>query len=78
MVEGNKCMIAAEKMTDAEFETAAFDLLRRELGADGLARFLRLHRAGVGDYTTEREGWQQGVSVEDIAESIRRKRTIKP
>ena len=43
-------MIAAERMTDAEFETAALDLRRRELGADGLALFLILHRAGDGDY----------------------------
>ena len=77
MDEGNANMIAVEKMTDAEFENAAFDLLRRELGADGLARFLRLHRAGDGDYTSERAGWQQDMSVEDIAESIRRKRTTK-
>ena len=31
-------MIAVDNMTDAELETAAFDVLRRELGADGLAR----------------------------------------
>lgn len=71
-------MIAVDKMTDAEFESAAFDLLRRELGADGLARFLRLHRSGGGDYTRERDRWQRGVSVDDVAESIRRKRAMKP
>jgi hypothetical protein len=64
-------MIAIDDMTDAEFESVAFDLLRRELGVDGLARFLRLHRSGPGDYTTDRVNWQRSLSVDDIAESIR-------
>ena len=64
-------MIAIEKMTDAECDAGAFDLLKRELGVDGLARFLRLHRSGRGDYTRDREEWQRGVSVDEIAESIR-------
>jgi hypothetical protein len=71
-------MIAVDKMTDAEFETAAFDVLRRELGADGLARFIRLHRSGDGDYTRERIDWQRNITVDDVAESIRRKRASKP
>jgi len=32
-------MIAIDRMTDAEFDSVAFDLLARELGADGLAAF---------------------------------------
>jgi hypothetical protein len=53
-------MIAVVKLTDAEFEAAAFDVLgRRELGADGLAPFIRLHRSGGGDYTAERDSWQR-------------------
>lgn len=64
-------MIATEKMSDAEFDRLAFDLLSRELGADGLARFIRLHRSGTGDYTVERSNWQSGIAVDDIAKSIR-------
>ena len=67
-------MIAIETMTDAEFETAAFGVLSRELGPDGLARFLRMHRSGSGDYTAERDEWQRGLSLDDIAESILRRR----
>jgi len=78
MVQGRGRMIAVDKMTDAEFENAAFDLLRREMGADGLARFLRLHRSGHGDYTNERDGWQRDLSVDDIAEAIRLRRATKP
>ena len=40
-------------------------------GLDGLARFLRLHRSGQGDYTRKREEWQRGISVDEIARSIR-------
>ena len=35
-------------------ERHALDMLRHELGADGLARFLRLHRSGPGDYSRDR------------------------
>lgn len=31
-------------MTDQEFTRHALEVLKRELGADGLARFLRLNR----------------------------------
>jgi hypothetical protein len=75
MVRGNIAVIAIDKMTDEEFDAIAFDVLGRELGADGLARFLRLHRSGKGDYTAERAEWQQGLSVDDIVKSIRATRT---
>ena len=68
-------MIAIEQMSDAEFESAAFEILRRELGADGLARFLRLHLSGPGDYSAERTEWQRDLTVEDIAQSINARRT---
>ena len=42
-------MIAIEQLTDEQFERHVLDLLQRELGADGLARFLRLNRSGSGD-----------------------------
>ena len=61
-------------MSDEEFERHALELLRRELGAGGLARFLRLHRAGSGDYTTDRIEWQKNLTVEQIVESIRQRR----
>jgi hypothetical protein len=58
-------------MTDEQFERHAFDLLRRELGLAGLARFLRLHRSGPGDYTRDRHAWQRGLTVEQVIENIR-------
>lgn len=67
-------MIALDQLTDEQFERHALDVLKRELGADGLARFLRLHRSGPGDYTHDRDEWQKGLTLEEVLESIRERR----
>ena len=67
-------MIAIDQLTDEQFERHALDLLQRELGPDGLARFLRLQRSGSGDYTRDRLEWQRDLTVDQIAESIRQQR----
>ena len=61
-------------MTDEQFERHALDVLRRELGVDGLARFLRLDRSGLGNYTTDRDQWQRDLTVDEIVDSIKRRR----
>jgi len=71
-------MTCLDNLTDDQFERHALDVLRRELGANGLARFLRLHRAGGGDYTTDRMHWQKDVTVGQIVNSIRMQRASKP
>jgi LDH2 family malate/lactate/ureidoglycolate dehydrogenase len=67
-------MITLEKMTDEEFERHTLELLREELGPDGLARFLRVYRPGSGNYTRDRHKWQQGITVRQIAEEIKKRR----
>ena len=67
-------MIALDKLTDEQFERHALDVLKRELGADGLARFLRLHRSGSGDYSRERIDLQRNLTVDQIVESIHQRR----
>lgn len=67
-------MSGIETMTDEQFERHALEVLRRELGVDGLARFLRLDRSGPGDYTKGRMQWQKDLTVEQIVDSIRRRR----
>ena len=67
-------MSSLDTMTDEQFERHALDVLRRELGVDGLARFLRLHRSGPGDYTKERMQWQKDLTVEQILDSITHRR----
>ena len=68
-------MIQPEKMTDEQFERHALEVLRRELGLDGLARFLRLNRSGSSDYTKDRAEWQKDLTVDQIVETIRQRRT---
>jgi hypothetical protein len=67
-------MSGLETMTDEQFERHALEVLRRELGVDGLARFLRLDRSGSGDYTRDRMQWQKDLTVEQIVDSIKRRR----
>lgn len=57
-------------MTDEKFYRNALEVLQRELGPDGLARFLRLSRSGGGDYTRDREQWLTGLSLDDALQSI--------
>jgi hypothetical protein len=65
-------MISVEHMTDEQFERYALEVLQRELGPDGLARFLRLNRSGKGNYSLDRLEWQKNLSVADIVASLNR------
>jgi len=58
-------------MTDQEFMRHGIEVLRRELGPDGLARFLRLTRSGSGDYTRDRHELQNGLTLDEILASVR-------
>ena len=62
-------MTSVEQMTDERF---ALEVLQREIGPDGLARCLRLNRSGKADYTRDRSSWQDGLTVEQIVDSINR------
>ena len=66
-------MIPLDQMTDEDFERHALAVLRRELGLDGLARFLRVYRAGTGDYTRDRHRWLDGATVEDVMADVKRR-----
>jgi len=65
-------MTLVDQMSDEQFERHALEVLQRELGADGLARFLRLNRSGRGDYTRDRMQWQKNLSVAGIVDSLNR------
>lgn len=67
-------MSSLETMSDEQFERHALEVLGRELGADGLARFLRLHRSGQGDYTKDRMQWQKDLTLQEVLDSIKRRR----
>lgn len=68
-------MIDIDQLTGEQFKRHALDVLQRELGPDGLARFLRLNRSGSGDYTRDREKWQKDLTLDEILESIRKHRS---
>lgn len=59
-----------DKMNDDQLERHALTILQRELGVYGLARFLRVYRAGTGDYTQDRQQWLDGLSVEDALRDV--------
>ena len=67
-------MIAIDQLTDEQFQRRALELLQRELGPDGLARFLRLNRSWTNDYTRDREKLQKDLTLDQILESIREHR----
>lgn len=70
-------MIPVQKMSDEDFERHALVILQRELGLDGLARFLRLYRSGSGDYTRDRHRWLEGTTIQEImAEAERRDKPV--
>jgi hypothetical protein len=69
-------MISVEKMSDEDFDRHAFAILQRELGLDGLARFLRLNRAGTGNYTRARHEWLNGATIQEIMAEVDRRRDL--
>jgi hypothetical protein len=67
-------MEALDKLTDEQFERYALDLLKRELGTDGLARFFLLNSSQSGDYARDRDEWQKDLTVDEIVASIKANR----
>jgi hypothetical protein len=59
-----------DKMNDDQLEHHALTILQRELGVYGLARFLRVYRAGSGDYTQDRHQWLGELSVEEALRDV--------
>jgi hypothetical protein len=59
-------------MTDEDFERHALAILQRELGLDGLARFLRLNRSRSGDYTQDRHKWLNSATIDDIMAEVKK------
>jgi hypothetical protein len=51
--------------------------LRRELGKDGMIRFLQQFETGSGDYARERHSWVDQTSLDDIRKAANGKRTRK-
>lgn len=64
-------------MTNAnlmEIREEGFRVLVEGLGTAGAVNFLRQFEGGSGDYTREREALLDGISIDEIAERIQRRK----
>lgn len=51
-----------------------FKALKKELGASGMAIFIRQFEKGNGNYTEEREESLKDISIDDIVSSIKKRK----
>lgn len=69
LAPGKEAMKTVEKMTDEQLERHALDILGRELGPHGLARFLRSFRSGTDNYTAQRNRRTPKTTVRNVAKA---------
>lgn len=69
--------MADKRMTPAEIQHAGLAALARELGLDGMIRFLQQFERGHGDYSIERHAWLDRANVASVVDAIRRHRRSK-
>jgi hypothetical protein len=62
-------MSAVDELTDEQLERRAAEVLQRELGLAGVVRLMKL-RTSSGDYTLERGGWLDRLTVDEIAAEV--------
>jgi len=60
------------ELSGSNLRRAVFALIRRELGAQTLVRFIAEYMSGKGDYTKERQEAEQ-PTIDDIVSAQRRK-----
>jgi len=58
------------ELTDEEFHRQVCDVIQREFGLGGVARFIMTFRSGRGDYTADRHKWLSGLTLEDIQRQL--------
>ncbi|MEW6521902.1 MAG: hypothetical protein AB1461_21130 [Thermodesulfobacteriota bacterium] len=63
-------MNTIETMTAEQIRHIGLQALGRDLGPDGMIRFLQQFETGWGDYTEERHQWLQKTNVKDLADKI--------
>lgn len=61
---------AAELRNPSLIRKMGIDALTKELGAVGMAYFIRQFTNGEGDYTKERESLLSGMTMEDIEREL--------
>jgi len=63
-----------ETMTLDQIRREGLKALERDLGPDGMIRFLQQFETGWGDYTKERHTWLKETKVETVVEKIAKQR----
>jgi hypothetical protein len=63
-----------ETMTFDQIRRVGLKALERDLGPDGMIRFLQQFETGWGDYTKERHKWLKETNVETLAEKTVKQR----
>lgn len=66
-------MIDTTTMTPLEVWKSGLDVLSRELGAEGMIRFLQLFERGSGDYTLDRDNWLPSSNVQALVAQMKLK-----
>jgi len=51
---------------------AGMSALKKELGTVGATYFIRQFSAGQGDYTVERDALLQGITLDEVIQSVRK------
>jgi uncharacterized membrane-anchored protein len=57
----------------AELRERGLNALAKELGTVGAINFLRQFENNTGNYTEEREALLDGITIDDVAERIKRR-----
>ena len=65
-------MNIANYKTEYEIQKTALEVLHNSLGIVGLIRFMQQFDKGYGDYTKDRQKWQQEYTVDDIYQEIKK------
>lgn len=66
-----------ETMTLDQIRSAGLAALHRELGPVGMIRFLQQFETGSGDYSSERHGWLDTVSLDALVRDLRQRHPKK-
>jgi hypothetical protein len=59
-----------ESSTQEHIRTRGLQALLRELGPVDTARFLQQFDQGKGDYTQERHAWLDGLTLDQVVQSV--------
>ncbi len=68
-------MSVANYKTDYEIQKTAFDVLRKQLGVSNLIRFMQQYDKGYGNYTFDRDEWQNNYTVDSLFAEIEANKT---